>query len=484
VVTAAAGNAGFGAMTVEAPGSGFGAIRVAAASTPVHERVLRDNQLGFGAGLLYRPSDEIQTAYFSSRGPIADGRTGPQIIANGFASFTNAFAAVSSTGALVSCGSPSAAAGSCLSRILFVSGTSFSTPTVAGAAAALRGWIPSAGPAAVSRALIRGANPSILGDDSTRFDQGAGFLDVHEALHRLAAIVDEDDCENQDRAGERNGDDSCRDRDRSRRQDAPDAVGAGGASVIQNVRDAGLPIVQFRNDSYSANIRNLKAGEVKQFFVPVTNRTGKLTIRFTAITPHGPENVLFGDDLLVMALDAPTSVAVHRLGQGVFVATDTTFTIDNPQTGLFRLAVQGDWTNAGLISAHVAIERTVSPLAAPTATDRIAQDDLIPIPVDIPAGVSQAVFELFWQQNWGRYPTNDLDMLLFRPDGTLYVVGGVPPGATLNSPERVVVPNPQAGRWVVVVDGFTVWDTNRGPRSGTDRYVLRVSADGNPITGD
>ncbi len=484
-VAAAAGNGGFGAMTVESPGSGFGALRVAAANTPVHERVLRDNQLGFGAGLLYRPSNEIQTAYFSSRGPIADGRTGPQIIANGFASYTNAFAALSSAGALVSCGSPTAVAGSCLSRILFVSGTSFSTPTVAGAAALLRGWVPSAGPVAVRKALIEGANRSLLGDDSTRFDQGAGFLDAHEALHRLAAIVDESECGNaEDQTGQNDAEASCRGQNRRHREDGPDEVGAGGASVIQNVRDANLPIVEFREGVYSANLLNLKPGEVKQFFVPVTNRTDTLTIRFTQITPAGPQNTLFGDDLFVMGLDAPTSTAVHRIGQGVFVPGDTTFVVDNPQTGLFRLAVQGDWTNGGLISAHVEIDRTINPLAQPTAAGRITQDDLVPIPVNIPAGAAQAVFELFWQQNWGRYPTNDLDMLIFRPDGSLYVSGGTVPGATEASPERVVIPNPAAGRWTVVVDGFTVWDTNRGPRSGTDRYVLRVSADGTPITGN
>ena len=55
----------------------------------------------------------------------------------------------------------------------------------------------------------------------------------------------------------------------------------------------------------------------------------------------------------------------HR--HGVFVAADTTFVVDNPQTGLFRLAIQGDWTNGGLISAHVTVERTVNPLGAPTA---------------------------------------------------------------------------------------------------------------------
>jgi len=480
-VAAAAGNGGFGAMTVEAPGSGFGALRVAAASTPVHERVLRDNQLGVGAGLLYRPSDEIQTAYFSSRGPIADGRTGPQIIANGFASYTNAFAGLTSAGALVSCGAPTAVAGSCQSRILFVSGTSFSTPTVAGAAALLRGWVPEARPSAIQRALLQGANKSLLGDDSTRFDRGAGFLDVHEALHRLGDIIGNDDCgDDGDDVRQGDTDRSCRERDRRHREDGPDEVGAGGASVIQNVRDAGLSIAQFRNGSFSAQLRDLKPGEVKNFFIPVTNRTDRLTIRLTQITPEGPENLLFGDDLLVMGLDAPTSVAVHRIGEsGVFVATDATFVVDNPQTGLFRLAVQGDWTNNSLISAHVEVVRTANPLGDSTAAGPIAQDDVIPITVDVPAGVSQAVFELFWQQNWGRYPTNDLDMLIVQPNGT-----ALTSGATLNSPERVVVANPAAGRWTVLVDGFIVWDTNRGPRSGTDRFVLRVSADGKPIQGD
>jgi len=104
VITVAAGNAGFGAMTVESPGSGFGALAVAAANTPVHERVLRDQQLGLGGGVRYRPSNDIQTAYFSSRGPLPDGRTGPHLIANGFASYTNAFAALTSGNAVTSCG--------------------------------------------------------------------------------------------------------------------------------------------------------------------------------------------------------------------------------------------------------------------------------------------------------------------------------------------------------------------------------------------
>jgi hypothetical protein len=37
----------------------------------------------------------------------------------------------------------------------------------------------------------------------------------------------------------------------------------------------------------------------------------------------------------------------------------------------------------------------------------------------VPAGTQQAVFELSWLQNWARYPTNDLDLVLVSPAGTV-----------------------------------------------------------------
>ena len=204
--------------------------------------------------------------------------------------------------------------------------------------------------------------------------------------------------------------------------------------------------------------------------------------------PEGPQNTIFGDDFFVMGIDAPTSTAVHRIGipagaEGAFVNGDATFVIDNPQTGLIRLALKGDWTNGGVISARFTIERERNPLGPATATGQVEQDDLIPVIVNVPAGVSQAVFEVFWQQNWGRYPTNDIDMLILRPDLTLLVdATGAHPGATANSPERVVVPNPTAGNWIVLVNGFTIHDTSKGPQTGRDEFTLRVTADGSLIS--
>jgi hypothetical protein len=477
-VIAAAGNDGFAAMTGGSPGTGFGSLTVAAASTAVHERVLRD-QAALGRGLLFRPTDHIQTAYFSSRGPTADGRLGPHMTANGFASYVNVFAAISAGGAIVSCGSPlapPAGGGACASRILFVSGTSFAAPTVAGAAALLRGAAPDASARRTRKALIRGADDTVLGDDSDAIDQGNGFLDVPASLEKLESGF------------WRHHDDDDDDRDRGRWgwwHDGPDEVGAGGRSVSANVRRAGFRLVNFRNDQYSAALTDLKAGDVAQFFIPSDDRTNRLIVHITDIVAPGPVNQLFGDDLFVMAVDAPTSIALHRLGTGgAFIGGDASFAIDNPQTGLVRLAIQGDWTNGGLISARVTIERERSPLGRRTARGHVEQDDLIPITVRMPNDVAEGVFELFWQQNWGRYPTNDVDMFVFRPDGTEVVdANGFPPGATFNSPERLVVANPQPGDWTVIVNGFTIHSVGGRGHSGRDQFTLRVSADGSPVGG-
>ena len=52
---------------------------------------LRFLQFGPDVGALFRPFSGTQTAYFSSRGPTADGRTDPDLVANGFASFGQGF---------------------------------------------------------------------------------------------------------------------------------------------------------------------------------------------------------------------------------------------------------------------------------------------------------------------------------------------------------------------------------------------------------
>ena len=85
-VVSAAGNEGFTAITGGSPGTSVGSLTVGAANVAAHERIFYDLTEGLGMGSLFRPSDTIQTAFFSSRGPTADGRTGLQLIAPGICS--------------------------------------------------------------------------------------------------------------------------------------------------------------------------------------------------------------------------------------------------------------------------------------------------------------------------------------------------------------------------------------------------------------
>ena len=469
-----AGNDGFAAMTGGSPGTGIGSLTVGASSTPAHERILRDIQFGLGLGVRYRPSNDVQTAYFSSRGPTADGRFDPNLSANGFASYVSAFAAVTASGNVVSCGAAGVPAAACVPLILFVTGTSFASPTVAGGAALLRSAVPDATAIQVRSALVRGADPSIVKDGSSRIDQGAGFADFAASLALLAA----GDVKSRLTVSERADD----------RDDDRDDLGEGGQSVTANVRRLGFDTVRFVDDRFSTKVTQLKPGQVAQFFVPSDERTDKLIVAITDVVHEGPQNVLFGDDLVVMGVDAPTSFAVHRIedppgSQGVLVTTDRTFTIDNPQTGLVRIALQGDSTNGGWISARLTIERIRSPFGRPAARGTIKQDDLIPFSITVPAGIRQAVVELFWRQNWGRYPTNDLDLLVVDPHGRLVLnADGSPVGATLDSPERVVLDHPAPGVWMLFVNGFLIHP--HGRRHGHDDkdvYTLKVTADGEPL---
>ncbi len=458
-----AGNDGHAAMTIGSPGSGYGSLTVGAASTAPHERVIRELQLGPGGGALYRPTTHTQTASFSSRGPNADGRNDPDITANGAFSFVQAFMALTATGGLVDCREPGAVPGTCIVRLVFSSGTSFSGPSVAGGAAVLRGAHPTKNAKQIRNALHKSANPNALGDDSTSIDQGNGLLDVAAADALLTSS---------------NVSSKIPDLGSGHRHDGEDELGAGGGSVTLNVIKSGQRIAHFRNNRSVTQLTNLKPGEVAQIFVPSDAFTDRLTVTIDQITPElppGQQNVFFGDDIFYLIADAPTSVLADRAAG--FTAVDTTEVIDNPQTGLVRVAIQGDWTNAGKISARVTVTRERS-IELPSALSIIEQDEVEMFEFDVPAASTEAVFELAWKQNWSRFPTNDLDMVLINPAGTVSNAG-----ATISSPERVQIANPMSGRWTVAVVGFTVHgnfghvgDDEDDPRR--DLFTLRAEADG------
>ncbi len=420
----AAGNAGPSSLTTGSPGSAFGALTVGAASLAHAERIIRHVQFGPAVGALYRPFSGTQTAFFSSRGPHADGRMDPDVVANGFANYGQGHGATTL-------------------EMSLDSGTSSSAPSVAGIAALLRQAHPGATARQVRQAIIDSANAAFITDGSTQLDQGSGHVDAGAASLLLASGL------------------------------IPDEVPAGdkfSKSVKVNVEKQ--TSLEVRDGIVDESITGLLPGERADLLYRIHPNVQHVVIALDGVTPALPpnqQNQLFGDDILLAVHSAKTSA----IGEGDYLlfefTTGGTFVVNDPEPGLMRITVNGDWTNAGAISANVRIVSVVESIPGFTTQGTIAHAETLMFPVGVAPGVSQAEFRLGWREDWGNYPTADVDMILVAPNGVPNFAG-----STLRNPERVVVNNPAAGQWVVLVDGFEI-------PAGRDTFQLRVSLDGKVV---
>ncbi len=423
VPVVAAGNAGSSSLTTSTPGSAFGALTVGAASLSHNERILRRVQFGPATGSLYRPFLGHQTAFFSSRGPNADGRPDPDVVMNGFASFGQG------TGTAAS--------------VSLVSGTSFATPSTAGVAALLRQAFPNATSRQIRNAIIASANPNILSNGSTELDQGAGYVDALAAATLLAGGA------------------------------VPDTAPAPPQTTQNvNVNIQQDTFLKVRNGSIVDSTPSLKPGERHEIVYRVLPNVRQVTVSLTDVTPELPplqQNQLFGDDILLNIHSSKTS----GIGEGDYrfieFTRGGTFVIADPEPGLIRITVSGDWTNAGTISAKVAVSAASESLPQVSTQGLIADQEALSFPVTIPSGVARAEFRLGWREDWGRYPAADLDVFVISPTGVLTTTG-----ATLNQPEVAAISNPPAGTWTVFVSGFEI-------PTETDKFELRVSLDGKVV---
>jgi subtilisin family serine protease len=427
VPVVAAGNAGPASLTVGSPATSLGVITVGAASHAHNERILRDLQFGPGIGAFYRPFGATQMAYFSSRGPSANGFADPDVVANGFASFGQGLS--SSTSTLV---------------ISIGSGTSFAAPSVAGVAALLRQAFPTAPAWKVRNAIIAGANRGILQDGSTKLDQGKGLVDAFAAYNRLASgrvpwIVDD--------------------------------LEPPTHSVARNVeRGTNLDV---RHGIVEKRVRDLLPGQRKDILYRVTKDMRQVFVTlagFEAELPPAEQNAFFGDDILLTIHSAKTSA----IGEGDYetytLTVGGTFTIEDPEPGLLRVTVSGDWTNAGRVSADLLISPTQEALPGVTAEGRLREGDATVFEIEVPANVGEAEFRLRWENDWARYPTSDLDMIILAPPYTSLILDG----ATLNAPEVARVAKPTPGSWFVLVSGYDV-------NARRERFKLRVALDGDVV---
>ena len=205
--------------------------------------------------------------------------------------------------------------------------------------------------------------------------------------------------------------------------------------------------------------------------MPTGDNTGAISVNITEIQAELPaeeQNVLYGDDIFLTVVDAPT--ATNDVLAAEFLLDDAFFEFLDPQHGLMRLAVMGDFTNAGKVRARVTVEEQRINLKKALLKRKIADGDFDELQLRVEPGTVSVEFGLDWNGDWGHYPVNDLDLILIDPEGNLWI-----DGATLLIPEKAVIDSPVPGIWNVIIDGFEL-------HGGEDRYVLRAyDAEGNNL---
>ena len=425
VVVTSAGNAGPGGLTIGSPGSSYASLDVGAVSLAHNERILRDLQYGPGIGALYRPFDGPETALFSSRGPIPDGRPGPDVTASGFASLGMGFTGPGSLG--------------------FASGTSFSSPSVAGVAALLRQAFPYRTATQIRNAIVLSANPAYLQDGSTRNDQGAGYVNGQAAYDLLMAGAVPDTID-----------------------PPPHAV----SSVAANLAANGATV---DSGDVARRVGPLKPGGRAEIFYQVPPTVQAVSLTVTPIHPPagGPANTIFGEDLIVSVHSAKTGRHRSFSGDGDYLlstfvtgSNPVTFPLQTTEPGIVRIIVSGDWTNAGEMSADVALAVASAPAPVQTRIGRINEFETIEIPFTVPDGAKRLEARLSWSRGWEGIPLNDIDLTLVDPLG--FPDYGA---ASLNVPEQTAINDPMPGAWTAQIYGFEM-------PVRLDKFKLRIAIDG------
>lgn len=432
IIGSSAGNGGPNSITTSSPASAFDTIAVSAATDTVHTRLFWDVVFGgfFGDPTLgdkLYVDDLLKIQAFSSRGPTSDGRVRPTVSATGTFVFSS-FGGFS---------------------IGWGSGTSFSHPQVTGVTALLNSWAELNGfeptQLEIKESLINTADPMPV---FRTVDQGAGFVNADAALD----FLQESDF---DLDPEDGNDDDLRPPNK-----------AGGNKPRR---------------SFDTSL-TLGPGYSEEFVLKVDNHAEQIVVSLTDVVVGANPDPL-AQALFPNSIELYINSGIRTIGPDIInslnIFGDVTFVLDHEDLvltpGFWRVTVEGDWTNAVPVSADVHIE--VIRGDGDNLDDEFTEAEIVDgevqfFTVDIPAGVDSVLFQMEWEQDWSAYPTSDLDFILISPSGGLFFGG-----ATLNSPERVVVGDPEAGTWLVIVVGFEI-------HVDDEEYEFFVLFDGEEIEGD
>ncbi|MGB3701211.1 MAG: S8 family serine peptidase [Anaerolineales bacterium] len=433
LVIAAAGNSGPLPNSLASPATSSDSIAVGALDYADTSRVFYE-YLGLvdlqtpDQGLVMRPSEEIRVADFSSRGPMSDGRFGPDLTAPGMWSFQF--------------GSQD--------DLHWAFGTSYAAAVVSGTAALLNAhyetetgldtpWL------AWRNSLLLGADREIIGEDWQDLNTaGYGALDAAAALQIL-----------------KSGNTHLK---------SPDKSANLRSNILANPMSAD-------NQVFESGSVALNPSQSYDTVIDISDLTSKVTIQVYDISaPDNSAYAYWPNSLKILVQSAKRSAfsaPINAYWDPNFSGSEFTIEIDdgnwifagNPvasqpmEPGLMKVSLVGDYANESRITFNLRVirEQAHQPdTDKPFAKSIIKMGDVINLPVEIPAGVSEATFDLVWNRDWLKFPTSDMDMLVFDPDQNLVSLEG----ATWNAPERAVISDPAPGVWRVQIEAREIYKTD------------------------
>lgn len=457
-VVVAAGNAGPAQVEISTPGTAKTAITVGAAMDPIHEWVFGDIYFsayysqpagnGLGDDLWY-PHDFVSIADFSSRGPTADGRIKPDVVATGSVCFLGLFAD---------------------SYIRIGSGTSFSTPQVAGVAALLNAYIEANGlpygPKEIKQAIIDGAVP-IPGFVAE--EQGAGFVNAVNALNVIKSGT----------------------------------FGTQPKTWPHHIGDIWFPPIEVTylcGGKATFNNIVLEPAKYRYFAFWVSSEVDsiKITLSDVVLANPGEQNPLWGDAGIIYlskvwkgARPTDDPVTSGYLIYGLYFNGDgeILLTFNTPcEPGILRLVLAGDFSSySPVVVGKLTIEVTqvfavgidrkvfIYNCGMPTTalvevysgrietyyeTIKQGETHTYKFKIDSPHGF--AFVFLYWYRDWSKWAPSDLDLIIINPDGSINW-----DGATLSSPEAAML-TAGPGEYTILVDGYQVYFDK------TEYYYLEI----------
>jgi hypothetical protein len=461
LVVTSAGNAGPVPNSIGTPATDFRALSVGGTNDPIPVRVLREYQglfLGWdgipmngnesaGWGSIVRPDDDIRVTDFSSRGPLSDGRMGPDVVASGRWHFAGYFRPDPNN--------PIGVGG----VMRWASGTSFSSPVVAGAAALLNTWWEqnhapwNEQPGKIANAIMLGADPDKISDDFETRDMGFGYIDIPAAWTLLRAkavpkyFITVWDHVLYNNIGWDCDDTHCvyeSDTVTLRPSDTFDKIFEMHPEIHDQMHIELFDVVGTQ-DNIFYNTADLYVKSAKRTALPYV-------IEGIGVGGYDGLWVPNPSDAWVNVQDGNVAYG----GNGTVFAPYDANTNWAMEPGQWKVSVAASDTNNDEISFRLRITKTFrwDPPGEPWQEEPIETGDEYTFYYEVPSGanLSKLTFDLAWNMDWDKFPTNDIDMEVSGPGG-FYSADGM----SASSPEQVVIENPAEGTYTIKVIGYEVY---------------------------